>query len=152
LILDEPTTGLDPLARQEVLSAMTDVLRDDERTILFSSHNTTDVEQLSDTITFINDGQIIASQNKESFLDSWRRIRVRLPGNGNLPAMEGIKQVQTSGRLAVVTTDRFTDTFSDQINHHFQNTGITINAVEHMTLEEIFIVEAASNQKSEARI
>ncbi len=147
LILDEPTTGLDPLARQETLGAMTDVLKDEQRTILFSSHNTGDVEQLSDTITFINNGQIITSQNKESFLDSWRRIRVRLPENGNLPALEGIKQVQTSGRLAVVTTDQFTDAFSDQINHHFRDTGISIDAVEHMTLEEIFIVEAGSNQE-----
>jgi ABC-2 type transport system ATP-binding protein len=54
LVLDEPTTGLDPVARHEVLGSLMEVLADDERTILFSSHNTLDVEQISDQITFID--------------------------------------------------------------------------------------------------
>ena len=61
LVLDEPTTGLDPVARQEVLAELMAVLADEERTILFSSHNTLDVEQISDQITFIDRGRIIAS-------------------------------------------------------------------------------------------
>ncbi|HRC86766.1 MAG TPA: ABC transporter ATP-binding protein, partial [Thermoanaerobaculia bacterium] len=48
LLLDEPTTGLDPVARQEVLGELMAVLADERRTILFSSHNTLDVEQISD--------------------------------------------------------------------------------------------------------
>ena len=50
LLLDEPTTGLDPVARAEVLEALADVLRDERRSVLFSSHNTHDVEQLADHI------------------------------------------------------------------------------------------------------
>ena len=46
LILDEPTTGLDPVARHEMLTEFMDVLRDDSRSILFSSHNTVDVERM----------------------------------------------------------------------------------------------------------
>jgi ABC-2 type transport system ATP-binding protein len=46
LILDEPTTGLDPVARQEMVTEFMDVLRDDSRSILFSSHNTVDVERI----------------------------------------------------------------------------------------------------------
>ena len=46
LVLDEPTTGLDPVARVEVLSELMAVLADEDRTILFSSHNTLDVEQI----------------------------------------------------------------------------------------------------------
>src|SRR5690606_7721006 len=56
LILDEPTAGLDPVARHEDLTELMDVLKDDERAILFSSHNTVDVEQISDAITFIDRG------------------------------------------------------------------------------------------------
>ena len=69
LILDEPTTGLDPVARHEVLRELTDVMQDDRRTVLFSSHNTQDVEQISDQITFIDRGRIIECRDKESFLD-----------------------------------------------------------------------------------
>src|SRR5436190_21125339 len=47
LLLDEPTTGLDPVARDEVLQALADILRDDARSVLFSSHNTADIEQLA---------------------------------------------------------------------------------------------------------
>ena len=79
LMLDEPTTGLDPVARHEVLRELTDVMRDDRRSVLFSSHNTQDVEQISDQITFIDRGRIIDSRDKETFLDRWRRIRVELP-------------------------------------------------------------------------
>ena len=48
LLLDEPTTGLDPVARHEILTELMDVVRDERRAILFSSHNTQDVEQISD--------------------------------------------------------------------------------------------------------
>src|SRR3546814_6870546 len=51
LLLDEPTTGLDPVARLEVLEALADVLRDESRSVLFSSHNTHDVEQRSEEHT-----------------------------------------------------------------------------------------------------
>ena len=59
LILDEPTVGLDPVARHEVLGELMDVLSDTDRSILFSSQNTQDVEQISDIITFIDRGRLI---------------------------------------------------------------------------------------------
>ena len=89
LVLDEPTTGLDPVARHEVLRELTDVMGDERRSILFSSHNTQDVEQISDQITFIDRGRIIDSRDKETFLDRWRRIRVELPSGIRLPALPG---------------------------------------------------------------
>ena len=90
LILDEPTTGLDPVARHEVIAEFMDVLRDDSRSILFSSHNTVDVERISDRITFIDRGRIVDSSNKEDFLDRWRRIQVQLPPGGSLPELPNI--------------------------------------------------------------
>ena len=56
LLLDEPTTGLDPVARHEILTELMAVVEDERRAILFSSHNTQDVEQISDQITFIDRG------------------------------------------------------------------------------------------------
>ena len=85
LILDEPTTGLDPVARHEVISEFMDVLRDESRSILFSSHNTVDVERISDRITFIDRGRVVDSANKEDFLDRWRRIQVQLPPGRRCP-------------------------------------------------------------------
>jgi len=48
LVLDEPTTGLDPVVRHELLRELADVMNDERRAILFSSHNTQDIEQISD--------------------------------------------------------------------------------------------------------
>ena len=56
-----------------------DVLRDDDRSILFSSHNTVDVERISDRITFIDRGRLVDSSDKEDFLERWRRIQLQLP-------------------------------------------------------------------------
>ena len=85
LLLDEPTTGLDPVARHEVLTELMDVVRDERRAILFSSHNTQDVEQISDHITFIDRGRIIDASDKETFLDGWRRLHVDVPARRLAP-------------------------------------------------------------------
>jgi ABC-2 type transport system ATP-binding protein len=74
--LDEPTTGLDPVARHEILRELTNVMADEGRSILFSSHNTQDVEQISDQITFIDRGRVIDSMDKKEYLDRWRRLRL----------------------------------------------------------------------------
>ena len=135
LVLDEPTTGLDPVARQEVLGELMAVLADEERTILFSSHNTLDVEQISDQITFIDRGRIIASDNKETFLDRWRRLRLMLPPDASLPELPGIVNVSGSGRLPVLTTNSFEPAMVSACN----GMGATVQAVDTMTLEEIFV-------------
>ena len=135
LILDEPTTGLDPVARHEVIRELTDVMKDDRRSVLFSSHNTHDVEQISDQITFIDRGRIIDSRDKETFLDRWRRIRVELPGELRLPVLPGVIALQQAGRIAVATTNAF----DDSLPRAYEAAGIRVHAVENMTLEEIFV-------------
>ena len=89
LILDEPTTGLDPVARHEVLTELMRVVEDEDRTILFSSHNTQDVEKLCDSITFIDRGQVIASRGRDELLDQWRRVRLQAPAEWQVPALPG---------------------------------------------------------------
>jgi ABC-2 type transport system ATP-binding protein len=135
LVLDEPTTGLDPVVRHEVLRELTDVLRDDGRSVLFSSHNTHDIEQVADRITFIDGGRIIDSRDKETFLDRWRRIRVELPGDVALPVLPGVIDVRQAGRLAVATTNAF----DAALPRAYEAAGIRVQAVEPMTLEEIFV-------------
>ena len=89
LILDEPTSGLDPVARHEALAEFMEVLKDDERSILFSSHNTLDVEQISDQITFIDRGRIVDSDDKEVFLDRWRRLSLDVSESDAAPRAAG---------------------------------------------------------------
>jgi ABC-2 type transport system ATP-binding protein len=135
LVLDEPTTGLDPVARHEVLGELMAVLADEERTILFSSHNTQDVEQISDHITFIDRGRILDSDDKETFLDRWRRLRLVLPEDTALPHLPGVINVGGSSRLPVLTTNRFDPAMLSVC----QDLGATVQAIDSMTLEEIFV-------------
>ncbi|HVW09198.1 MAG TPA: ABC transporter ATP-binding protein [Bryobacteraceae bacterium] len=135
LVLDEPTTGLDPVARHEVLRELTAVMRDEGRTILFSSHNTQDVEQISDTITFIDRGRIIDSMDKEVYLDRWRRLRLEVPSGERLPALPGIIGVRQEGRLAIVTANAFEPALANE----YESRGARVQAIENMTLEEIFV-------------
>jgi ABC-2 type transport system ATP-binding protein len=143
LVLDEPTTGLDPVARMEVLGELMDVLADEDRTILFSSHNTLDVEQISDQITFIDRGRIIDSDDKEAFLDRWRRLRLVLPPDGVVPRLPGVVEVGGSGRLPVLTTNRFEPAMVSACN----DLGATVQAVDTMTLEEIFVANVHSRRE-----
>ncbi len=146
LVLDEPTTGLDPVARQEVLQELMEVISDDQRTIFFSSQNTLDIEQISDQITFIDRGRIIDSGDKETFLDRWRRLRLDVPSGVRLPTLPGIVDSRSSGRLAVLTTNRYEPAMAAA----FQHAGATVNAVDTMTLEEIFVANVLSRREGRA--
>lgn len=143
LVLDEPTTGLDPIARREVLGELTAVLADEDRTVLFSSHNTLDVEQISDQITFIDRGRVVESADKEVFLDRWRRLRLLLPPNTGLPGLPGVVAVDGSNRLPVVTTNRF----DPAVISACTEVGVAVQSVDVMTLEEIFIASVESRRE-----
>lgn len=75
LILDEPTSGLDPVSRDDLLELFQEIIEDGEHSILFSTHITSDLEKCADFITYIKDGEILASTDKESFLDSYRIVK-----------------------------------------------------------------------------
>ena len=143
LVLDEPTTGLDPVARREVLTELMAVLADEERTIFFSSQNTLDVELISDQITFIDRGRIIDSADKETFLDRWRRLRLIIPTNTALPQLPGVIEVGGSTRLPVLTVNRF----EPAMVAAYQDAGVAVQAVDAMTLEEIFIANVQSKRE-----
>lgn len=135
LILDEPTNGLDPVAKHEVLRELMRVVEDDRRTILYSSHNTQDVEQISDTITFLDRGRIIASAERDEFIERWRRLKLRTPADWRLPAIDGLKTESSVGNFRVCSTNRY----SDELLGQLQAAGAVIETAEAMTLEEIFV-------------
>jgi ABC-2 type transport system ATP-binding protein len=146
LLLDEPTTGLDPVARHEILAELMDVVRDERRAILFSSHNTQDVEQVSDQITFIDRGRIIDSSDKETFLDQWRRLHLEVPHGVTLPVPAGVIDTTASGRMAVATTKAYTA----GLEAVYERAGVAVRDVRRMTLEEIFVANVMSNRREKA--
>jgi ABC-2 type transport system ATP-binding protein len=71
LILDEPTSGLDPVSRDELIMLFREYISDGKRSILFSTHITSDLEKCADFITYIKDGKIIKSTDICSFKDEY---------------------------------------------------------------------------------
>jgi len=74
-ILDEPTSGLDPAARDDLLELFQEIVEDGERSILYSTHITSDLEKCADHVLYIDNGVIIGSDNREDFIGSYRLVR-----------------------------------------------------------------------------
>lgn len=71
LILDEPTSGLDPVVRSEILDIFLNFIQVEDHTILLSTHITSDLEQVADYIIFIDEGEIVLQDSKDSLLDNF---------------------------------------------------------------------------------
>ena len=71
LILDEPTSGLDPVSREELVEVFLR-LKDEGKTVFFSTHITSDLEKCADRILFLQEGQLKADDTLEGFRDAWR--------------------------------------------------------------------------------
>jgi len=146
LVLDEPMTGLDPVARHELLGELMQVVRDEQRSILFSSHHTQDVEQISDRITFIDHGRIIESSDKEVFTERWRRLHAEVPAGTVVPRLPGVVDVAGTGRIAVITTNAFVP----DLPAAYAQAGVQIRDIQRMTLEEIFVAEVMGSRGERA--
>ncbi|HZJ57658.1 MAG TPA: ABC transporter ATP-binding protein [Clostridia bacterium] len=75
LIMDEPTSGLDPIVRSELLDILGDLIQDENKSVFFSTHITSDLDKVADFVTFIHDGSIILSATKDDILDNYGIVK-----------------------------------------------------------------------------
>jgi ABC-2 type transport system ATP-binding protein len=78
LLLDEPTSGIDPVARAEVLDVLFEVLETGDRAIFYTTHILPEISRIADDLAFIDDGQIWLRMPKEDLNERWRKITFRL--------------------------------------------------------------------------
>jgi len=71
LILDEATSGLDPIVRNEILDLFLDFIKDDDHSVILSTHITSDLEHIADHIVFINKGNIVLEKSTEEIIDNY---------------------------------------------------------------------------------
>ena len=116
LLLDEPTSGLDPVARDDLLELFQELVEDGKKSILFSTHITSDLEKCADYITFIHNGRILESQSKDKLIESYRLVK------GSSDQLEAIKNRMVSYKT-----------------HSFGFTGLMktedVNPATHLTLD-----------------
>lgn len=112
LILDEATSGIDPVVRDEILDIFLEFIQDEEHTILASSHIISDLEKAADYITFINDGKIVFCEEKDILLDKYRLVKC---GNDELNALDKSKiiglRTNTFGAEALMLTENAPSNF-----------------------------------------
>jgi len=75
IIMDEPTAGLDPVFRSELLDILYGIIQDENVSIFFSTHITNDLEKIADYITFINNGEIVFSESKDKILEDYAIVK-----------------------------------------------------------------------------
>jgi ABC-2 type transport system ATP-binding protein len=136
LILDEPVASLDPSARREFLSTLLEVMRDENRTVLFSTHITTDLERVADHVAVLQEGKIVYHDELDDLKDSVKRLRVT--SEADLPTSFGVAnslRVEVSGKHAMVAVAEVGPTLVEEIESRWQ-ASVT---VEDLSLEEIFL-------------
>ena len=85
LVLDEATSGLDPAARSEILDILLDFIQDEHHSVLLSSHITTDLEQIADTIAYLHHGQLLFAKNKDDLMEEYGILRCSQQDLDRLP-------------------------------------------------------------------
>ncbi len=147
LILDEPSSGLDPLVRREILEQVIAVIQSQGRTVFFSSHQIDEVERIADRVGILCDGRLLRDEPLDSIKENTRRIRVAW--NGDIPDSSQFQNVQLldrSGREEAY----YTQAFSDEVLTQFRERNPANIEVETLNLEEI-VVETIRLQKKQPK-
>lgn len=77
ILLDEPTAGLDPIIRREVLEILRALAIDEGKSVIISSHITDDIMRIADYVTFLVEGKIRLSESKDEILSNWKRLHYK---------------------------------------------------------------------------
>ncbi|MEG0878501.1 MAG: ABC transporter ATP-binding protein [Oscillospiraceae bacterium] len=85
LILDEATSGLDPVVRNEMLDIFLEFIQEEEHSILMSSHITTDLEKIADYITFLHEGKVVFSKSKDDIMENYAVVKCSMEKADALP-------------------------------------------------------------------
>ena len=133
LLLDEPTAGLDPLARQQLFGELLRFIQDQNRTIIISSHQLADLERFADHVAVMQEGQITAFGAIPDLLDRFVQLDVQLPPNASV-FNTGLKVIARQQDRARVLLDRW----SPQ-RQSLHDLGIEVFSETPLTLEELFI-------------
>ena len=134
LVLDEPTTGLDAIAKQELFQQLLALVQDSERTILISSHNLGDVERFADQLGIIHEGKMLHEGPTSDIVERYCLADFTLNNGGDFAPPAGLTLIKRDGDRIRVLADR-------------QSTGIkTLKSIgvdrlteSPVTLEDLFV-------------
>jgi ABC-2 type transport system ATP-binding protein len=143
LVLDEPSSGLDPVVRRDILGAIIRTIAEEGRTVLFSSHLLDEVERVADRIAIIDRGRIAVTGKMDEIIDSHRRITLRFAETLlQPPSLLGMLTCEGRG-------DEWTYQCSGeprQLKQAAEALGAKIVEEQSLTLDEIFLSRLSSKR------
>ena len=133
LVLDEPTSGLDPVARDDLLTLFQELIENGETSILFSTHITSDLEKCADFITYIENGSILASCEKDELIASYRLVKGTIAQHQDIEARLVSAKIHAFGFTGLIRTKDLTNR--------------DIVSIEQPSLEDIMIYHARGEHR-----
>jgi ABC-2 type transport system ATP-binding protein len=136
LILDEPSSGLDPVVRRDILSAIIRTIADEGRTVLFSSHLLEEVERVADQVAMIHEGRIVLAATMDEIKESHRRLTLRFSEPlARPPEISGALSCTGSGCEWTYICQGAIDALRAQA----ASVGATLIDEQRLSLDEIFV-------------
>ncbi|QGM29080.1 ATP-binding cassette domain-containing protein [Bacillus sp. N3536] len=127
IIMDEPTAGLDPIFRRELLDLLQELMVDGNRTIFFSTHITTDLDRIADYIAFMQSGELVFNQSIHDVAENYSIVKGRLDllDRDTEKAFIHVHRATTGFEALTDNTKAVSNIFGDSV------------AIDHASLEDI---------------
>ncbi len=115
LVLDEPTGGLDPVMRSEILDILLEFMQDESHSILISTHITSDLEHIADYISFIHSGRLVFTQERNEMKEQHRILKC---SDGELTRIDptdiiGMRKGRYSNEVLTKAAEKYPDIAQD---------------------------------------
>jgi ABC-2 type transport system ATP-binding protein len=144
LLLDEPTVGLDVETRLKFFAELLAFMRREDRTIVISSHQLTELERFADHVAIMNRGTILVAGRMDELVDRYMQMDVRI-AEGAMPTVEGARLLKQTGDRGRLIIDR--RLFRPE---RLASTKVEIVGEAPMTLEELFVALVAAREREMA--
>ena len=129
LIMDEPTSGLDPLVRSELLEVLQSLLEDENKSVFFSTHITSDLDKIADYITLINNGIIQFTKPKDELLEEYCIVK------GGIDKLDEANREKWIGLRENAFGFEALSSNKQEVRQHFGDSVM----IERPTLEDILV-------------
>jgi ABC-2 type transport system ATP-binding protein len=148
LVLDEPSSGLDPIVRRDILGAIIRTIAEEGRTVLFSSHLLHEVERVADRVALIDRGRVVFSGALDDIKDSHHRLTLRFPEpRPQPPALAGVLAWEGQGsEWAAVYAGRL-----DDLQDAVAACGARVVERRVPSLDEIFVARVGTRCSEQAK-
>jgi len=145
LVLDEPSSGLDPVVRRDILGAVMRTIAHEGRTVLFSSHLLDEVEQVADHVTMISQGRIVLSAPLDAITQSHRSVTVRFAESRSMPpALAGVLRWDGGGHDWTAVCREV----AGELHAAIAGSDARIVAERAASLDEIFVAHVGTSAAS----